>query len=296
MSYFRTIELSDPTISAQHLQFVTVKSPALGQRADLCLWTAPAASRDAPVPLIILLHGVYGSHWAWALKGAAHLTAARLIDEGALPPVVVAMPSDGLWGDGSGYVPHAGQDFERWILDDVPHAAAEATGLSDPAAPVFIAGLSMGGFAALRLAAKYPSRIAAAAAHSAVTTSAAFDGLITESRAGWSDAPADRSVAAALIEAARPLPPLSIDCGLDDPFLRDNRALHALLETEGISHLYRESEGGHAWDYWARELEHSLRFFGACWSRDDARDALVRPTGEGSGLSGASVPRSQANG
>jgi putative tributyrin esterase len=263
MSYFRTIELSDATIGAHTLRFVTVKSPALGQRADLCLWAAPAAPRDAPVPLIVLLHGVYGSHWAWALKGAAHITAARLVDEGALPPVVLAMPSDGLWGDGSGYVRHADQDFERWISDDVPRAAAEATGLCDPNAPMCVAGLSMGGFAALRLAAKRPSRILAAAAHSAVTTSDALGGLIEESRAGWSVAPEDRSVAIALARSAGPLPPLSIDCGLDDPFLPDNRALHAFLESKGIRHVYRESDGGHTWSYWTRELENSLRFFGS---------------------------------
>jgi hypothetical protein len=61
------------------------------------------------------------------------------------------MPSDGLWGDGSGYVPHASQDFERWIVDEVPVATRIAVPACDDASPIFIAGLSMGGFAALRL-------------------------------------------------------------------------------------------------------------------------------------------------
>ena len=260
MSHFRTIETSNPALALDGLRFVTVKSPALGQRADLCLWTAPGVTINAP--LVVLLHGVYGSHWAWALKGAAHLTAARLISEGALPPLVLAMPSDGLWGDGSGYVPHASQDFERWIMEDVPHAAAETISAVDPDAPFCIAGLSMGGFAALRLAGKYPARILAAAGHSSATSAAALDPLMAEDRGNWSAAAEDQTIMAAFARTRSTLPALYFDCGLDDPYLADNRALAAAFTAQGIVHTYREGAGGHDWDYWTAQLEQSLRFFG----------------------------------
>src|SRR3546814_20544624 len=96
---------------------MTVKSASLGARADISLFVPDCVAGLADVPIVILLHGVYGSHWAWALKGGAHLTAQRLIDEDTIPPLVLAMPSDGLWGDGSGYVPHRTRDFERWIVE-----------------------------------------------------------------------------------------------------------------------------------------------------------------------------------
>lgn len=265
---FRTVELSDPSIGADGLRFMTVKSAALGQRADLCLWSPSLASLESDAlppdaPLIVLLHGVYGSHWAWALKGAAHRTAARLIAAGALPPCMLAMPSDGLWGDGSGYVGHARQDFERWIVDEVP-AAAMLAGWPGPAGRAFcVAGLSMGGFGALRLAGKYPHRIAAAASHSGVVHAASLDPLIEEDRSGWSEAPEDLDAAAALLASPGPLPPIHIDCGSDDPFIADNRALHTLLEREGIAHDYHERPGGHDWPYWSAAIEDSLRFFGA---------------------------------
>ena len=63
---------------------------------------------------------------------------------------------DGLWGDGSGYVGHAGgADFERYVVEEVPACAAEAVpgGAVGPGSPLFIAGLSMGGFGALRIGA-----------------------------------------------------------------------------------------------------------------------------------------------
>src|SRR3546814_9304706 len=99
---------------------MTVKSAALVSRAYSSLFWPDCVAGLADVPIVILLHGVYGSHWAWALKGGAHLTAQRLIDEDTIPPLVLAMPSDGLWGDGSGYVPHRTRDFERWIVEEVP--------------------------------------------------------------------------------------------------------------------------------------------------------------------------------
>ena len=265
---FRTVERGDPAISAAGLEFVTVKSAALRRRADVTLFVPPVARMERDLPIVILLHGVYGSHWAWALKGGAHLTAARLIAAGTLPPVALLMPSDGLSGDGTGYVSQAGLDAERWIIDEVPALARLLVGGCTERSPLLIAGLSMGGFGALRLAGKYPRRIAAAAALSAVTEAEQLDGLMEESRAGWSALPADCSVLAALTGASGRLPPLRIDCGRDDPLLEANRALHRALERAGVGHLYGERPGGHDWPYWARTLEDTLAFFG---------DALKNP-------------------
>lgn len=259
---FRTIERSDPAIAMDGLEFVTVKSRALGRRADVTVYVPPAARDATDLPIVVLLHGVYGSHWAWALKGRAHLTAARLIGEGALPPVALLMPSDGLWGDGSGYVKHTDHDAERWIIDEMPALARAIIPACSARSPLLVAGLSMGGFGALRLAGRYPERIAAAAGLSSVTGASQFETLIEENRDGWSEDPADRSVLAALTETATPLPPLRIDCGLDDPFLEANRELHRALQAAGIAHEYAESAGGHDWECWSVTLEHTLCFFG----------------------------------
>lgn len=259
---FRTLETSDPAIAPEGLRFVTVKSRALRRRADVTVFVPAAAHGVADLPVVVLLHGVYGSHWAWALKGAAHLTAARLIAAGTLPPVALLMPSDGLWGDGSGYVAHADHDAERWIVDDMPALACELIEGCSARSPLLLAGLSMGGFGVLRLAGKYPRRIAAAAAMSAVTAAAQLDAMIEENRAGWSASPTDRSVLDALTGAAFPLPPLRIDCGLDDPLLEANRTLHRALQRAGIAHQYAEAAGGHDWTYWSITLEAVLRFFG----------------------------------
>jgi len=259
---FRTLELSDPAIDPRGLRFATVKSAALAQRADVTLWLPPGASSLRDLPLAILLHGVYGSHWAWALKGNAHGTAAGLIAAGSIPPMALLMPSDGLWGDGSGYVRHADRDYEAWIVDELPALAAAAAPCCSARSPLLLAGLSMGGFAALRLAGKHPRRFVAVSAHSAMTELAQYDALLAEARDDWSRDPRDASVLAALEQAAG-LPPLRFDCGRGDPFIGANRALHAALDARGIAHLYAEHDGGHDWTYWSRHLDDTLRFFGA---------------------------------
>lgn len=257
---FRTVEVSDPSLTPDGLVFVTVKSAALGRRADLTLYRPPQAEGRRSLPIVLLLHGVYGSHWAWAFKGGAHRTARRLIDSGAIPPLVLAMPSDGLWGDGSGYVRHADHDAERWIVEEVPAAACAALPECDAHSPLAIAGLSMGGFAALRLAGQYPQRFRAVAGLSSITEASHLDALIEEPRHGWACTPADTRVLDALCQAEAALPPLRLDCGTDDCLLPANRALHAALSAAGIAHEYAESPGGHDWGYWGGRLEDTLRF------------------------------------
>jgi putative tributyrin esterase len=265
---FRTVEFSDPRFERDGLRFITVKSGALGRRADVTFWAPPGDATRAPLPLVVLLHGVYGSAWSWALGGGAHLTAARLIDAGEIPPLALVMPSDGLWGDGSGYVPHDDADYERWIVDDVPAAAALADERVAGAAPLFIAGLSMGGFGALRLGAKHAGRFAGISAHSAVTALGSLGDAVIEPLDGVPSFGAPEGTALHWLETnAAELPALRFDCGTSDHLLAGNRALHAALDARGVRHVYEEFPGGHDWPYWRLHLADTLRFFGDVVSR-----------------------------
>jgi len=257
---FKTIEFSDPRLTPPGFTFVTAKSAALGQRADVTLYTPAAARGGGDAPIVILLHGARGSHWAWTFKGGAHRRLEALIDIGHASPMVLVMPSDGLWGDGSGFVRHGAQDFEHWIAEEIAQLAITVSPACGARSPVFLCGLSMGGYAALRLAGKFPNRFAGASAHSAITADDQFDGVIAEPRSGWSRAPEDRSLMAALTLNARPAP-FRFDCGLDDPLLGANRRLHAELDGLGVAHRFEVRPGGHNWTYWSNAIEQSLLFF-----------------------------------
>jgi len=261
-SPFRTIEISDSRFALEGLRWVTVKSAALQQRADVTLFVPDQAGTARALPLVILLHGVYGSHWAWALKGGAHRTTARLIAGAEIPPMALAMPSDGLWGDGSGYLRHPAQDFERWIVEEVPLAARAAVPAVTAQSPTFISGLSMGGFGALRLAAKYPARFRGAGGHSSMTHFDQHNQFVIEPLAAYGCPPEDRSVVETMLRNRGSLPPIRFDCGTEDPLLAANRELHAQLYDAGIPHQYEEFSGGHEWPYWETHLSDMLRFFG----------------------------------
>jgi enterochelin esterase-like enzyme len=261
--WFRTVEVSDPRWERDGLRQVTVKSGALGQRVDVTVFASEGVEGASEVPVVILLHGVYGSHWAWALKGGAHHTAQRLVRSGAIPPMVLAMPSDGLWGDGSGYLPHRTQDFERWIVEEVPEVVRHAVASVGTSSPLCIAGLSMGGMGALRLAGKYPGRFVAASGHSSATRFEQLREAVEERLASFTALEEDYSVLDALLRGRDRLPPIRFDCGREDWLLEANRELHRALEEAGVVHTYEEFEGGHDWGYWERHLEDSLRFFGA---------------------------------
>lgn len=258
--------MSDARFESAGLRWVTVKSPSLRQRVDLTLFVPEQAGRAGAsrhLPLVILLHGVYGSHWAWALKGGAHRTAVELIETRQIAPMVLAMPSDGGWGDGSGYVRHPTQDFERWIVDEVPEAARAAVPALATESPLFISGLSMGGFGALRLAAKYPERFRAAGGHSSITEFEQLGLFVEEPLARYGCPAEDQSVFETMLRHQNRLPPIRFDCGKEDPLLEHNRTLSSRMKSAGIPHQYEEFPGGHEWPYWEKHLADMLRFFSA---------------------------------
>lgn len=256
---FRTIEISDPRFEHEGLRQITVKSAALKGRADVTLWSPEGAASSEAV--VILLHGVYGSHWAWALKGGAHRTAARLIASGEIPGMTLVMPSDGLWGDGSGYVSHRTQDFEQWIAAELPALVTSVLPAVPEERPFFIAGLSMGGFGALRIGAKYWHRFRAISGHSSITHFDQLSMFVEEPLADYHAPLEDRSVLETILANSDHLPSVRFDCGTDDPLLAHNRELHSRLVAYGIPHVYEEFSGGHEWPYWEEHLADTLRFF-----------------------------------
>nr|WP_276611045.1 alpha/beta hydrolase-fold protein [Kineococcus siccus] len=244
---------------------VAVFSWALDRRADVTLFAPRGTDRDAPLPLVVLLHGVFGSHWSWARSGLAHHVLQDLVDAGEVRPVLLAMPSDGLVGIGSGYATRPGADAETWVAEEVPAAAR----LLHPRAGeggLAVAGLSMGGWGALRLAARRPGAYRAASGMSPLTRWDQVAGYATgRHRAEHATPVEDPDLAGLLVAHRDRLPPLRITCGTADALLPDVRGLRRRLLAAGVGHEYAESAGGHEWRVWERELRATLVFLDRCW-------------------------------
>lgn len=257
MSNFFTTEISP--ITADGLSHITVKSNALKKRADLTVYI-PENDREI-AGVVILLHGVYGSHWAWTLKGNVHKTAQKLIDEKQLKPMILVMPSDGLFGDGSAYLPHKTEDYERWIVEDVIAVVRQQIDLVKTNTPHFITGLSMGGFGALRLGAKYSHIFTAFSGLSSITEFSQLK-LFVEDFENLDDLVISKtSVLDEIIARKEYLSPFRFDCGVDDLLINYNRELHDSLEKHQVSHIYKEFSGEHSWEYWTSHIAETLLFF-----------------------------------
>jgi putative tributyrin esterase len=257
---FPNAQLSRPIPGNEKLRFLNFRGEALGSRGDVLLFTPPGFETLNRVPLLLLLHGVYGCQWNWWLNGDIDSVATEMLRAGTTTPMMIAMPSDGLWGDGSGYVPHAHADCERWIVDDIPDCLREQFPQLHPD-KFLIAGLSMGGYGAMRLGMKYASRVQGISAHSSITQASQLPQFIPFPATAFQDA---GEIDTDLLHWAEMnldhLPPLRFDCGVDDPLIEANRELHRTLTRMNVRHEYQEFSGGHDWQYWTEHVRETLAF------------------------------------
>ena len=267
----RNIEVSD--LQPDGIRLITLYSPALHGRGDLSIFAPAGVEKLVSVPVVLLLHGVYSSHWAWFLNGGAHRTADSLITGAQIRPMLLVAPSDGLYGDGSGYLRHSGRDYESWIVKDVLESVFATFPCADAKSPTLIAGLSMGGYGALRLGAKHPGVFRAISAHSAITRIEEISSFVSDPFP-FDQIPRDEKDLIYWFEKNRcTLPPLRFDCGIDDPLLEGNRHLHLELTRRGIPHCYFEFEGGHDWFYWRAHVSSTLLFFEELLGASDRKQA-----------------------
>jgi putative tributyrin esterase len=130
----------------------------------------------------------------------------------------------------------------------------------------FVAGLSMGGYGAFKLALRMPETFSAAASLSGVSDAADF----RESRALdfqliFGGTGPDRGsehdlfhLASTLASSERPRPRLYQCCGTEDFLLAQNRALRDRLQPLGFDYLYEEGPGLHDWAYWDKMIARTL--------------------------------------
>jgi len=218
-------------------------------------------------PVLYLLHGLRGSAGDWVsdrARLAEHAAAYRLI-------LVVPEGRDG-WYTDSATVPS--DRFESYfieeLLPDVERRFRALPGRGGRA----VAGLSMGGYGALKFGLKYPERFALAASMSGALRAAQWDpeGPLPEwvkpsIRSVYGPVGSPTRAANDIFRLARELPAagvaslpfLYLDCGTEDFLIESNRDFSALLLERKIPHEYRQLPGAHSWPYWDRQAREILR-------------------------------------
>ena len=136
-------------------------SKALGHDMSYAVYLPDGyESRRLHYPVLYLLHGAGGDERSWSERGHIREKADRLIASGAIPPAIIVMPGCPAcwWVDG------ARDRAETAFWSDLVPAIDLRYRTIETRGGRLVAGLSAGGYGAVRFALRYPNRIAAAAA------------------------------------------------------------------------------------------------------------------------------------
>ena len=207
-------------------------------------------------PTLFLLHGLSDDESIWTRATSLERYVAPLGLAVVMPNVHRSFYSNMRHG-------YRYWDFvSRELLDKV----RDFFPLSRAREDNFVAGLSMGGYGALKLALSLPQTFAAAASLSGVADVTAF----REARAHdyelvFGDSGPERGsehdlfqLATSLAASAQPRPRLFQCCGTEDFLLAQNRALRDHLQPLGFDYRYEEGPGLHDWAYWDKMIAPTL--------------------------------------
>jgi putative tributyrin esterase len=217
-----------------------------------------------PAPVLYLLHGLSDDDTTWLRRTAIERHVAELGWAVVMPQVHRSFYADEACGG----------RFWTFVSEELPALVSSFFRVSEAREDTFVAGLSMGGYGALKLALRQPGRFAAAASLSGVLDlaplvragaprpedPAMFERILGPAR---SLAPGDDLLD--LVRAAQPaaLPALYACCGTEDALLPGNQAFAAACAAAGIPLTTSWTPGEHEWGYWDAEIQGVLRFFAA---------------------------------
>ena len=217
---------------------------------------------------LYLLHGLLGNYTDW-------VTRTRIQEWAEAKNLVVVMPS----GDNSFYVDQEvkNNDFGIFIGTELIEVTRRMFHLSNRRDDTFIAGLSMGGFGALRNGLKYYQNFGYIAALSSALNIFELP-VHDESRCVMGEDSCFGDIDEAylgdknpkvclenLIQAKKEdntivFPKIYMACGRDDELIGVNRKFKGYLENAGFDLVYKEDVGSHNWDFWNKYIQDVLEW------------------------------------
>ena len=234
--------------------YVVIPQPAARQ-----IGMASRGRRTGRYPVLYLLHGSSDDHTTWMRRTSIERYASER-------GVAVVMPAAGR----SYYQDMAsGPRFWTHISEEVPRLARSFFPLSDRREDMFVAGLSMGGYGAFRMALAHPDRFAAAGSFSGAVDLAAharktarkspqarqeMEGMFGRGLK-IAGTPSDLLALAERVARSRgPKPRLFQYCGTGDFLYQDNLRFRDHARRLKLDLTYREDGGNHAWQYWDEQI------------------------------------------
>jgi S-formylglutathione hydrolase FrmB len=223
-----------------------------------------------PYPTLYLLHGLSDDHTTWHRRTSIERYVAPLGLAVVMPAVQRSYYTD---------MAH-GYRYWTFVVEELPRICRSFFPLSDRREENFVAGLSMGGYGAFKIALRCPDRYAAAASLSGV-----LDVASNIERTATGPNPTEKDPAArlrewentfgepggvggsendlfhlaeALAASKGPKPALFQCCGTEDFLYAFNVRFRDHARALGLDLTYEEGPGGHEWGYWDAMIQRVL--------------------------------------
>lgn len=212
---------------------------------------------------LYLLHGLSDDHTIWLRMTSIERYAA---DYG----IAVVMPC----ADKSFYCDMKyGGKYYTYIAKELPKLMCEFFNISARREDNYIAGLSMGGYGAIKIGLKENDRFCKAAGLSSVADVKERSKIKTDGTRNFKEhfinifgedviIPDDEDLF--LLSQNKnnltPKPDLYMGVGKDDFMYEDNVKLKEHIEKLDYNYTYNESEGAHNWEFWDREIVNVLKW------------------------------------
>lgn len=201
---------------------------------------------------LYLLHGLSDDHSIWLRRTSIERYAADYGICVVMPAAAKSFYTDMKYG----------MKYYTYIAEELPRVIQEFFHVSAKREDNFVAGLSMGGYGALKIGLRACDRFCAAAGLSACTEMSRREGrdifapLFGE---GGTVPPEDDLFALAEKQKGNPnRPRLYMGVGLEDGLYSENQRFREKLTACGYDLTYRESHGDHNWAFWDEYIQYVL--------------------------------------
>jgi putative tributyrin esterase len=220
--------------------------------------------KDGKYPVLYLLHGMSDDHTIWQRRTSIERYVSELGIAVVMPTVHLSFYTDMKYG----------LKYWTFISEELPAICHEFfPNMSDRREDTFAAGLSMGGYGALKLGLRASETFGAVACLSGaldmaselkkrtVDDSTGVFRNIFGSYEEMIDSDEDlMAVAIRLKESGKPLPKIYIWCGKEDFLYEHNLTAKKRLTELGYELTYEESPGDHQWQYWDEKIQRVLEW------------------------------------
>ena len=219
---------------------------------------------------IYLLHGLSDNHSNWSRLTSVERYAKE-------HNIAVFMPNV----DRSFYTDMKyGRNYYTYISDEFIKYTRQVFKLSTKREDTFIAGLSMGGYGAFKIALRNPHIFSAAASFSGVLDivkrfkeSPTWEKeklLIIGENPDFEGENAKENLKYLLENFDKNSPKVRLyqACGTEDFLYEDNQNFIKWVEKTDFEHEYHEGPGGHEWKFWDKHIEKAIEFFLKGWNKN----------------------------